>query len=329
MAHELALGGLQRCPFSIPVVAVGLVFPLLSPTALQAQAPRGASTSVVENAGMARATITVDGPGRAFHPSRVLVRFRGGARRDVLPGSGSARALSRDGNLQVVETPLQVSVAEAVRGYRANPNVLYAEPDLVVSVLAAPSDPLWAQQWDMTKISAPAAWDTQTNAGDAVVAVIDTGIDYTHPDLQGNLWTAADGSHGFTCMNGSCVPGGPDDYGHGTHVAGTIGAVANNGTGMAGINWGVQLLSIKFLGANGSGYLSGAILGFNKLIELKRSGVNIRLTSNSWGGGGYSQSLKDAMAAAENEGMLHVCAAGNSGQNADASPMYPAAYDNR
>src|SRR5213592_2882482 len=93
-----------------------------------------------------------------------------------------------------------LSVAGAVRRYHANPNVLYAEPDFYVqAVTTTPTDPLWSQQYDMAKIAAPAAWDTQTNAGDVIVAIIDTGIDFTHPDLQGNLWTDPGNSttHGF------------------------------------------------------------------------------------------------------------------------------------
>jgi len=201
----------------------------------------------------------------------------------------------------------------------------------VVQTVAVPGDPLWNQQWDMAKISAPAAWDVQTSASDIVVAIIDTGVDYTHPDLQANLWQDPSnaGNHGFTCMNGSCKPGGQDDFGHGTHVAGTIGAVSNNGLGMAGVNWQVQLLSCKFLDSTGSGQISDAVLCFNQLLALKQQGINIRVTSNSWGGGGFSQALKDAMTAVESAGIVNVCAAGNSGQNADVSPMYPAAYDNR
>jgi hypothetical protein len=180
------------------------------------------------------------------------------------------------------------------------------------------------------KISAPAAWGTQTDSGDVVVAIIDTGIDYTHPDLQGNLWVnPSDGSHGFTCMNGKCMKGGSDGFGHGTHVAGTIGAAANNGIGIAGIDWQVKLLSLQFLDSNGGGAISDAVLAFQKVTELRQQGVNIRLTSNSWGGGGFSQALKDAMSEAEAAGVVHVCAAGNDGRNADISPMYPAAYDNR
>jgi subtilisin family serine protease len=220
-------------------------------------------------------------------------------------------------------------VAEVLGRYRANPNVHYAEPDYVVETSdTIPNDAQWGNQWDMNKISAPLAWDTQQDASEIVVAIIDTGIDFTHPDLQGNLWTSG-GSHGFTCINGPCVPGGQDDHGHGTHVAGTIGAASNNLQGIAGINWHVQMIAFKFLNSEGSGYISDAIYAFQKIAELRASGVNIRLTSNSWGGGGYSETLKGAMAAVEAVGIVNVCAAGNSGQNADAWPMYPAAYDNR
>jgi len=261
------------------------------------------------------------------HPSRVIVRFRLGV--STLPGSGADHNLGPS-NVHLVGNPPGISVAEALRRYRANPNVLYAEPDYEVRAVATPTDPLWSQQWDMVKISAPGAWNLSTNSSEVIVAVIDTGIDFTHPDLQASLWTnPADGSHGFTCMGGSCAPGGQDDYGHGTHVAGTIGANADNGAGIAGVNWRAQILSCKFLGSSGSGSVSDAILCFNQLVSLKEQGFNIRITSNSWGGGAYSQGLKEAMAAAEAADIVNVCAAGNSGINADLSPMYPGGYDNR
>src|SRR6185369_3314830 len=103
----------------------------------------------------------------------------------------------------------------------------------------------------------------------------------------------------------------------------------NNTIGIAGINWHVQLLSMKFLDSTGGGYISDAVAAFNKIIELKQAGVNIRVTNNSWGGGDFTQALKDAMKTAEDMGILDVCAAGNSGVNADSSPMYPAAYNNK
>lgn len=274
----------------------------------------------------------VTGPGGAItvqpaHPSRLLVRFRGSPA--LINGSAIAHGFRGDPQLFVVTTPSGQTVAQTLSRYRSTSAVLYAEPDYQLRIVTTPGDPLWNQQWDMTKISAPAAWDLQTDAGDAVVAVIDTGIDYNHPDLIDNLWTASGTlEHGYSCFGG-CVAGGTDDYGHGTHVAGTIGASANNGAGIAGINWKIQLLSIKFLDSNGSGWLSDAVLAFDKVSELRQAGYNIRVTNNSWGGGSYMQSLKDAMARAENLGVLHACAAGNSSENTDFSPMYPGAYDNR
>jgi subtilisin family serine protease len=319
--------GMRRGPWS--KLVVHLAFALcLALTALEAQAPL-TQTTISFDARVAATADTLGTAGPAFHPSRVLVRFRNGAASDFLPGSPSARGFPGDRNLHLVQNPPGISVAEAVARYRANPNVLYAEPDHVVKIVATPTDPLWSKQWDMTKISAPTAWNTQTDSSSVVVAVIDTGIDFTHPDLEANLWTNSDGSHGFDCTKGRCTKGGSDDFGHGTHVAGTIGAAANNGIGIAGINWSVKLVSLKFLDANGSGFTSDAVLAFDQVTALKQQGVNVRLTSNSWGGEGFSQSLKEAMTRGEAAGVVHVCAAGNSNQNADASPMYPAAYDNR
>ncbi len=278
-------------------------------------------------------SITVDsadfsgGHDPKYHPSRVIVRFQNEP--SFLPDSKSNHRIG-DAGIYVVENPPGLSVADAVRQYHGDPNVLYVEPDYEVSTTADPTDPLWNQQWDMVKIAAPQAWDTQTSASDVIVAVIDTGVDLTHPDLQANLWTnPADGSHGFTCMNGTCSASGQDDYGHGTHVAGTIGAVANDGIGIAGINWRTQILSCKFLGSDGGGNVSDAVLCFNQILALKQQGFNIRVTNNSWGGAGFSQALKDAMSAVESAGIVNVCAAGNSGTNADTAPMYPGAYDNR
>lgn len=303
-------------------------------------APAGARTGAPQVT--AQVTASADGsvtavaaPTMAPHASdRVIVRFRGDP--TFLAGSGSSKALVARDRVYLVHNPRGLDVAEVLARYASKSNVVYAEPDYLVSVERTPNDPLYAaNQWDMAKIAAPTAWDTHTDSGAVVVAVVDTGIDFTHPDLQANLWAdpANASIHGYTCTNGTCVAGGQDNHGHGTHVAGTIGAATDNGLGVAGINWKVQLLAIKFLDANGSGAISDAVAGFNLLRSLKLGGVNIRVTNNSWGGGGYSQALKDAMTALEvtpgAPGTLDVCAAGNSGVNADFTPMYPAAYDNR
>ena len=315
----------RRNRFRFPVALLPLaLFTALAIPAL-AQAPFVVSTSISQDDRGAAAVTTVGAGAPAYHPSRVLVRFRNGAPVGFLPGSGPPRAFPGDSRLFLVPNPPGLSVAEAVRRYHANPNVVNVEPDYVREAFVIPTDPLWSQQWDMAKIAAPTAWDTQTNSSDVYAVIIDTGIDFTHPDLQGNL----DSADSLTCMNNICSPGGADDFGHGTHCAGTIGAAANNGIGMAGLNWQVKLISCKFLGSNGSGYTSDAVLCFQNVKALKQGGRNIRLTSNSWGGGGFSQELKNAMADVEALGIVNVCAAGNSGLDADVSPMYPAGFDNR
>ena len=190
----------------------------------------------------ATASTSLSGAGATHHPSRALVRFRSGVR-DFLPGSGTARGFAGDPDLHLVPNPPGLSVAEVVHRHQGKPNVVYAEPDFEVHTTTAPTDPLWASQWDMTKIAAPTAWTTQTDTHEIVVAIIDTGIDATHPDLSANV----DSAHSFSCIGGICVPGIGDDFGHGTHVAGTIGAVANNGIGIAGLNWQMKMISLKFL----------------------------------------------------------------------------------
>jgi subtilisin family serine protease len=166
-----------------------------------------------------------------------------------------------------------------------------------------------------TDIDAPEAWATTTGGRQHVIAVIDTGTDYTHKALAGNIWTnPKDGTHGFNAITGSHDP--MDDHYHGTHCAGTIGA---NGTdGVYGVSHQAQLMPIKFLSGSGGGTLADAIKG---IVFATENGA--RVTSNSWGGGGYNQALKDAFASSP---ALHIIAAGNESNNNDASPTYPATY---
>lgn len=208
-------------------------------------------------------------------------------------------------------------------------DVEYLEPDSVVSIDATPTDPMWLQQWDMQNISMPAAWDRTQGNADIVVAVFDTGIDFTHPDLQANLYTDANGMHGWQCLNGAMQPGGLDDHGHGTHVSGTVGASANNGIGIAGMNWRVKLMAMKFLNKGGNGTISDVLALLDKAIELKANGVNIRVGNHSWGGPGVDSVLRDGFEMAEAAGIVSVCAAGNSLQDIDVTPFQPAGLGNR
>ena len=191
-------------------------------------------------------------------------------------------------------------------------------------------------------IGAVTAWDTSTGDTDVIVAVIDTGVDYNHEDLQGNIWTnpneiagngidddgngVIDDVHGYSAIDDDGDP--MDDNGHGTHVSGTIGAKGNNGVGVVGVNWDVSIIGCKFLSAGGSGSTDGAIACIDYLTDLKvNHGVDIKASNNSWGGGGFSQALKDSIESGGDAGILFVAAAGNSASDNDATPSYPASYD--
>ena len=249
----------------------------------------------------------------------------------------------------------RVGDEEALKIYRKNPNVVYAEFNLAYKTTAplVPNDPRFSELWGLhntgqtggtvdADIDAPEAWDLSTGSSGVVVAVIDTGVDYNHQDLSANMWTNlgeipgngidddgngyVDDVYGIDAYNGDSDPF--DDHGHGTHCSGTIGAVGNNGVGVVGINWMVRIMALKFLSAGGYGYTSGAITCLNYAVWMKTyRAVNVRVTSNSWGGGGFSQSLLDAINAAAAADILFVAAAGNANNNNDVNPSYPASYD--
>lgn len=226
--------------------------------------------------------------------------------------------------------------------------VVYAEPDHVVhSTQTEPNDPAWLEgllyglhntgQRNGTPgkdIGALTGWQIRKDAPDVIVGVIDTGILYTHEDLAANMWvnpnespdgTDTDGNgyvddiHGINAITRTGSP--MDDNRHGTHCAGTIGAVGDNAIGLTGVAWNVQLMGLKFLSAHGSGITSHA-------AECIVYGVNHGATilSNSWGGGGYNQALVDAIELAAMADVIFVAAAGNDGNNLDPAPQYPASY---
>lgn len=212
--------------------------------------------------------------------------------------------------------------------------------NMKLDVAISPNDPYMSLLYGMTKIEAPAAWDKTTGSNDVIVAVIDTGIDFTHPDLAANMWTnpneiagngvdddqngVIDDIYGFNAITNGAANG--DDHGHGTHCAGTIGGRGDNSIGVAGVNWNIKLMSIKFLDSNGSGSTYDAIEGIEYTTALKNKGFPIVATSNSWSGGGYSSALYNAINQAKQAGVLFIAAAGNAGMNNDSYNVYPANY---
>ena len=228
-----------------------------------------------------------------------------------------------------------------------HPAVEHVEPNYELRAALTPDDPRFAEQWSLNNvgqtgglvdadIDAPESWDITTGSAETIVAVIDTGVDARHPDLAANMWVNpreipgngidddgngyVDDVNGYDFLNKDGDPS--DDHGHGTHVAGIIAAAGNNGTGVSGVTWRARIMSLKFLGADGSGFTSDAV---NAVLYAADNGA--RVMNNSWGGWGYSQALRDAIAAANDAGILFVAAAGNDSNNNDMNPFYPAAYD--
>jgi len=277
-------------------------------------------------------------------PAELIVKYRTkveGARAEIHRRLGSRRlkgfpALA----MERVKVRSGMRIADAIREFESNPDVEYAEPNFRVRAFNTPGDPSYSKLWGMVKMHAPAAWDTSTGSTDVVVAVIDSGIDYNHPDLKGNLWVnvmekngsggmdddangVIDDIYGYNAITGGGNPF--DDEGHGTHVAGTIGAVGDNGVGVAGVNWKVRIMACKFLDDDGEGTTADAIDCLHYVAEMKRRGVNIVATSNSWGGEDNSRALSDAIKAQQD--ILFIAAAGNDGTDNDSTPSYPANFD--
>ncbi len=266
------------------------------------------------------------------------------------------RAAGNADGISVLRTGM--SVPAAVAALRANPAVEYAEPNYIYQHSATSNDTYFTNGslWGMYGSSsspanqygsqAAAAWAAgRTNCGSVYIGIIDEGYMYSHPDLAANAGTnpgevpgngVDDDGNGyvddvygwdFDGNNSSVFDGANDD--HGTHVAGTIGGVGGNGTGVAGVCWSVKLLNAKFLGSRG-GTTANAVKAVDYFTDLKlRHGLNLVATSNSWGGGGFSQALQDAIGRADAAGILFIAAAGNSSYNCDTSTAcYPAEYPN-
>src|SRR5262245_8175800 len=302
--------------------------------------------------------------GRDVVAREVLVKFRqppSASELAQLRADGDAddvRSLGRSGVFRLRSRSR--SAAALVAALSRRPDVAYAEPNFIVRIISEPNDPRFSELWALKNIGqviggvpgvsgadihAVPAWNISLGSTDNVVDVIDTGINYSHPDLTANMWSApiaytvnidggpvtcAAGTHGFNAITRSCDP--MDDQDHGTHVAGTIGATGDNGTGVVGINWTTRLMAIKFIDATGEGTTADAIASVEFAIAVKQrfassGAANIRVLSNSWGGPDFSQALLDAVNAANDEDILFVAGAGNDSFDNDTLPFYPASFD--
>ena len=288
----------------------------------------------------------------------ILVGFTSGATaadRDRVAAKAQAGSRSRltrnDTRAETLSLKAGRRNSAAIDAIRADGAVAYAEPNWRLTAGATSNDPYFTNGslWGMGGSygsRASTAWSANhTGAAGVYVGVIDEGIQVTHPDLDGNVGNPneiagngrdddgngfVDDKYGwdFVSNNNSVYDGGTggnrDD--HGTHVSGTIGGEGGNGVGVAGVNWDVTLLSGKFLGNNG-GTTANAVKAVDYFTTLKNRGLPIVATNNSWGGGGYSQTLYNAISRANTAGILFVAAAGNSGTNNDTTPSYPSNYN--
>lgn len=284
--------------------------------------------------------------------NELLVKFSDGV------AAKAVRAANLSMNVAVIETlgdlgwqrvrlPETLSVDEAMTRYSKLDGVEHVQPNFYYHLLLTPNDPQFTASgmYGLTRIAAPSAWDLTTGSSTVVVADIDTGLRYTHEDLAANAWTnpgeiaannVDDDLNGFI----DDVFGADfffsdadplDEHGHGTHTAGTIGAVGNNSLGVVGVNWNVKIMAIKIYDNDGFGTTSAMLINaYNYVTMMKNRGINIRVTNNSYGGCdeacGYDQATKDALDAMGNAGILNVFAAGNDNINNDVTPSYPVSY---
>jgi subtilisin family serine protease len=298
-------------------------------------------------------------PGASAEEKAAARASIGGQREERVVSEGWRRGQDAGGEVELLRLPTGLGIAAAVRGIERDAAVRFAEPNWIYFHSATSNDTyytngsLWGMYGDAT--SSPAnQWGSQageawaankTNCGSVYVGIIDEGYMYTHEDLAANAGTNP----------GEIAGNGVDDDGnglrrrrlrlglrrrqqhgvrrhvdddHGTHVAGTIGGVGGNSKGVAGVCWSVKLMNAKFLGKRG-GTTANAIKAVDYFTDLKtRHGLNLVATNNSWGGGGFSQALQDAIGRANSADILFVAAAGNSTYNCETSDCYPAEYPN-
>jgi subtilisin family serine protease len=310
----------------------------------------------------------VEVDGREAAAGEVLVKLRQptNARvRDLSERHGvrSLRTVGR-GDVLRMRSPSQ-SVEDLMAALSLQPDVEFVEPNYVLHLESVrrdvtPSDPFFGEQWGLAStgqrvdnrltlpdadIDADLAWEITTGSPSIVVGVIDSGIDWTHPDLAANVWAAPGafsvavgggfvdcpaGSHGYNAILNNCTP--MDDDGHGTQVAGPIGAVGDNGVGIAGINWTTRLMALKIFDDQGVATTGDAIDAIEFAVQAKErfsfgTGADVRVLNASWGGSHFSFALRNEIRRATDAGILFVAGAGNSSADNDVFPHYPSGFD--
>ena len=293
-------------------------------------------------------------PGK-YVADEILVKFSSSTnnnqRDNMLRARSAARLRRFSRGIEHLKLPQGQSVEAAIAAFRAMAGVEAVAPNYIRHVVQSPgpppNDPFWLDGtlWGMQKIQAQPAWANFGGGdGSVIVASIDTGVNYNHPDLSANMWRNpleipgngidddgdgyVDDVYGIDTVNHDSNP--MDDEGHGTHTAGTIAAVGNNGIGVAGVSWNAKILACKFIGSDGSGTDAGALECFQYITALRNRGENIRVSSNSWGQDRVSDPpsavLQTAIDDAGEAGILTIFGAGNDGTNNDVAPFDPASY---
>lgn len=300
--------------------------------------------------------------GRNSGNAEVLVKFKRGVSNEAIEALTARlndrvedRIENADG-VEAIDDLDNADAASVVAEYSKLPEVEYAEPNYEIKleegplVPVRPHDPQFEDQWALSNsgqrggkqgadISAPLAWIKTTGSEDVVVAVLDTGVDYTHEDLATNMWMRPDSLapyhdnelgtiddlNGFNAIDNAADP--MDDNGHGTHCAGIIGAEGENDLGIAGVNWKVKIMPLKFMNAGGSGTTKDAIEAISYAIDRKKAGVNVRIISASWGSTQRSRALEAVIRKAYENDILFVAAAGNASTDNDRTPHYPSSYN--
>jgi len=338
---------------SSSLAAAAIVLAACSPEQTSLTSPADPALAAAPQAAVARVP--------EFVPGEVIVRFRPGAstasRGEILRSANAqvgekivtAAMRGRGDNEGITVLRTSMNVPDAMAALNARADVEYAEPNWVYTTDATSNDTYYTNGslWGMgtgNGSGAVTAWaNNKQNCGAVYIGIIDEGYMYTHPDLAANaaknpseaagVAGVDDDANGlvddvygwdFAGNNSSVFDGAGDD--HGTHVAGTIGAVGGNAAGVAGVCWSVKLMNAKFLGSTG-GTTANAVKAVDYFTNLKNAqGLNIAATSNSWGGGGFSQALADAITRANSAGILFVAAAGNSTLDCNVTACYPANY---